>query len=133
MPATFDPALKDDVSLVRFKIGDTNVDNPRKTEVQDETIEFLLQSQSVGEAAYNIVLGIAAKYARYGDVTVDDQLQRYKHIYDNYMKLAERLGREIGVVVTTPAAALSPPIMVMGLNDRRGPLDDCDDYYRGRC
>ncbi len=48
MTATYDPALADDVSLVRFHIGDTNVSAPK---LLDETISALLTQQgSVGKA-----------------------------------------------------------------------------------
>lgn len=122
---------------MRQKIGDTNVKVESKIEVQDETIQAYLNTLGgVSETAYQLALDLAAKYAKYGDVTVDDQLQRYKHIYDNYVALAERLGREIGkVAVPTAAAIARPGIMVSGVGDCRGPLDDCcNDYgYRGRC
>jgi len=59
MTATFNPDLSDDISLVRFHIGDANVnDNPY---LEDETITALLTSEeSVGGAVVASIKHIIA-------------------------------------------------------------------------
>lgn len=130
MAATFNANLADPISKVRQKIGDTDTTN---VEVQDETITAYLTEKGgvVLQVAHQLALDLAAKYARYADTTVDDQLTRFKHVYDNYIKLADRLGKEIAALApTSPASAAQPGIYVGGIGDCRGPLDSCcDDVY----
>lgn len=117
------------MSQVRQRLGDTSCE---RAEVQDETIQAYLTmtSNNVLQTCHKLALDLQAKYARYADVTVDDQLQRFKHIYDNYTKLADRFAREIAALPpSTDGAAGFSPIVVGGLGDCRGPLDNCCDDY----
>ncbi len=114
---------------MRQRLGDTNCD---RVEVQDETINAYLTetSSNILQTCYKLALDLQAKYARYADVTVDDQLQRFKHIYDNYKSLAERFAKELAALPpTTDAAAGFSGIMVGGIGDCRGPLASCCDDY----
>lgn len=121
MAVTFDPALTAPKDRIRQRIGDTDVN---RAEVQDETIAaYLDQGLTELSTARRLCLDIAAKYARVGDVTLDDQMQRSGQIYQHFIDLAEQLRLE--EVPATPASVASPGIIVGGLNDCRGPLD-CD-------
>lgn len=114
---------------MRFLLGDTNTANP---EVQDETIQALMGPQGLSEkwTAAKCARSICAKYARYADTTMDDQLTRYSHVHKAWLTLAEALERDAmasdgapGIVVTSGSAG----IMVTGLDDCRGPLSGpCD-------
>lgn len=124
------------MSQVRQQLGDTNTD---EVEVQDETIKFYLAkfNDNVLQVCYQCAKDLQAKYARYADVTVDDQLTRFKHIYDNYTALVLRFSREIAAAGGSSAGAASglpDGIAVGGIGDCRGPLDDCcDDFSYGGC
>lgn len=53
MTYAFDPTLADDVSLVRFHIGDTN---PAGCYLQDETIQYWIdQTDSIGKASLQCI------------------------------------------------------------------------------
>lgn len=120
MATTFNADLSDDVSKVRWKIGDSDV---AKAQVQDETIQFYLdEGRSILGASKQLCLDLAAKWARYGDTSVDDQRQLMADTYKHYLELAERLGREEKAAVDSASA---PGIIVGGLDDRRSAIMDC--------
>lgn len=127
MAATFDPGLADDVSKVRQKIGDTAV---AKAQIQDETIQAYLDTpMTILGAAKRLALDLAAKWASVGDVMIDDQLQRASHISKAYIDLAQALAKEeMGSTPASPSGG-GAAIMVGGIGDRRGPLDDCPAAY----
>lgn len=123
MAATFTPALNDPISRVRFKIGDTDVANP---EVQDETVDYYLgQGKTELRTAAILARSIAAKYAKYADLNVDDQLTKYSQVYKNWVSVAEQLEREADAEKLTPTAPVTTysGVVVTGLGDYRGPLD----------
>lgn len=61
MTATFDPALGNAISRVRFNLGDTSVANAM---LQDETINYFLVSQSMseGDATAALARGLLVQY-----------------------------------------------------------------------
>jgi TPR repeat protein len=123
MTATFDPNLGDDVSRVRQTIGDTVT---TAAQIQDETITaYLATPWSVLQTSHRLAMDLAAKWSAHGDVTVDDQLQRASKIAEHYWKLAAELKRQLPTQTATSAAFSN--IMVTGVGDPRGPLDDCPE------
>lgn len=71
--------------------------------------------------AYQLALDLAAKWARFGTTTLDDQQQRYETIQKHYMELARTLKAEMGA--STPAAGATGAIIVGGIGDTTGPID----------
>lgn len=129
MVATFKPDLSNPVSKVRQLIGDTDVSNLNKVEVQDETILAYMAapfSHTVTRAAAQLAYDISAKYARLADTTIDDQLTRWQHVTQQYKDLGDRLtaaaNREDSVA---GAGGSFSGVMVTGIGDCRGPLDNC--------
>lgn len=120
---------------MRLELGDTTLTNP---EVQDETITYYLQTKqlTVLGAAAALAWTIAAKYAKLADVTMDDQLTRYSHVYENWTNLATRLTADAAAesVVPTPATATAGvgSVIVTGIGDCRGPIKHADPYWFDR-
>lgn len=115
---TFDPALTTPKDQVRQRIGDTEVVG---AQVQDETIAAYLGTMSVLGAARQLCLDLAAKWARVGTVTLDDQQQRGEAISKHYLDLAAQLAKEDAK--TSPGVSNTGSIFVGGLDDCRGPID----------
>lgn len=121
--ATFNPALSTDRDKVRQKIGDADVAD---AQVQDETIDAYLNAYSqspspVLKTAHQLCLDLAAKWARYGTVTIDDQQQRAENTSKAYLLLASTIADEMRD--TAASASSFGAIMVGGLDDCRGPID----------
>lgn len=135
MTATFDPALTTPKDRVRLHIGDTGgllasgaIPN---AEVADETIAAYLTTLTVLRTAETLANSLAAKYAKVGDFTVDDQRNANSKISANYLALAKRLGDLATADEASSSTVTSGGVVVTGLNDFRGPLDYCDPiYYR---
>jgi uncharacterized iron-regulated protein len=126
MASTFNPDLSDDVSMVRFHLGDTDMASP---ELQDATITTILLNApnspiSTLHAAAKCARALAAKYAGIADVNVDDQMTRASQLYKNFSALAIRLQAEADsqTGISNAATAPYPGIMVTGVGDERGPL-----------
>jgi hypothetical protein len=124
MAATFNPGLLTPLDRVRQLIGDTDVNAPK---FDDATITFYLQKPlSEFRAASALAYDLAAKYAGMADVTVDDQLTRASHLFDHYSKLAARLlAQDQETPNPSAGSAYGGGVIVTGLGDCRGPLDDC--------
>lgn len=91
MTASYNPALTNPVSRVRFAVGDTDV-TAGKYEVEDATINALIsQGMSETRAAMTIAYSLSAKYAKMADLRVDDQLQHFSHISAAFAKTGDRL------------------------------------------
>jgi len=68
MAATYDTSLADDVSLVRFHIGDTNTDAPF---LQDETIQYwITKYTTIGRAVVYCLTFIISQLSQ-PDFTLD--------------------------------------------------------------
>lgn len=126
MTFTFSPALTTSRDKVRQKIGDTKSVGHQ---IEDETIDTYLNVLTVPGTARQLCLDLAAKWAGVADITVDDQMQRISQVRANYLALAERFRLED--LPATAASVSFPRIMVGGIGDCRGPLDDpcCDTPY----
>ncbi len=124
MAATFNPSLATPLDRVRQLIGDTTVASAK---IQDETISaYLARPLSEHGAASLLAYVLAAKYAGMADVTVDDQLTRASHLYEHYTKLGDRLAKQDAAKPNPSAGdAYGGGIIVTGVGDCRGPLDDC--------
>lgn len=106
MTATFDPSLVDDVSLVRFHIGDTDTSTPY---IQDETISALLESEgSVGAAVIACLIHIIALFSvpnfRKDWLSVDSSTAR-----DGFTDLLNMKRQEFGLFGVTVEASISLP------------------------
>lgn len=75
--------------------------------------------------AYQLALDLAAKWARYGTTTLDDQQQRAESIYKHYLELAQELKTELGK--GSAGSGSTGAIVVGGIGDTRGPIDPWPD------
>lgn len=134
MTATYNESLTNDVSKVRFHLGDTDVTN---AQVQDETITAILsEPRGVISTAAKLARSLAAKYARMVDVNVDAQMTRASTLYEQFRDLAIKLEAEAASdEPRNPAdpGAYSGGIIVQGLTDTRGPIDECSVWGFGPC
>lgn len=84
--------LNSDLDAVRFLIGDTDSTDPL---LQDEEINYLLDSYNVQTASYYAVRSIAAKFARLCREATGD-IEVYAHQkYDHYSKLAKQMSADL--------------------------------------
>lgn len=139
MTQTFNPSLSDDISQVRQHIGDTGATSTggpgyviTGAQIEDETITaYLGRPLSVLWAASKLAYDLSSKWAGRADVNVDDQLMKVSMIAKNYAEMGARLAVEArqqdGPQGGNTGASGFGPIMVTGLTDRRGPLDNCPE------
>ena len=103
MTFTFDAALDDDVSLVRFHIGDTNTDGHY---LEDATISFFLNTYDVGTAVIRCIQYIITQLSqpdfRLDWMSVSNQMAR-----EGYEKLLKVKAIEFGVSLSGAYAASS--------------------------
>jgi hypothetical protein len=127
MTFTFDPTLSTPLSRVRQHVGDTTAPG----EVADETITYYLGlPKSELASAAQIAWDLAAKYAKVVKVVVDDQSVDPGKISENYVAMAKRLeGQAADVPSGSNPAAFGGGIIVTGIGDCRGLIDDCCDPY----
>jgi hypothetical protein len=101
MAATFDPALSDDISKVRFHIGDTDVNAPK---LADETITALLSlGGSVGGAVIMALKHLIAQMSE-PNFTADWLTVSSSAALPGLMKLLTEKRREFGVSAVTSAS-----------------------------
>lgn len=98
MTASYNPSLSDNVSLVRFHIGDTNTDGAF---LQDETIQYwLTNTASTGEAVVACIKYIITQLSQPGFkldwLTVDNASAR-----TSYNELLKQKAQEFGVALST--------------------------------
>lgn len=88
----FDPSA-DDISAVRFLIGDPQNWDGTTTQLSDAEIQFALDQagSSVYEAASNCANALAARYARRVDTKFESISSNYSQLRDNYLSLARTL------------------------------------------
>lgn len=89
MGFNYDPELTDDISRVRFALGDTDADKPLLT---DEEITYVTSDNgSILEAAAELADALAARYSRRVSVSIDGASFNYQQLSQNYAALATRL------------------------------------------
>lgn len=66
-------------------------------------------------------MDLAAKWAKFGTTTLDDQQQRSESVYKHYLEMARKF--EVELTTGTAAAGSTGAIIVTGLNDCRGPIE----------
>lgn len=124
MVATFNPALTQPLDRVRQLIGDTDVSNPKKVDVQDETILYYLSANANNElrVAWICCCDLMAAYAKQVEIAVDHQTSRADQAFDHYKQLKSVLEDRMRQQQTTTDAGFFG-IFVGGLDDARGPYD----------
>lgn len=70
--------------------------------------------------AHQLCLDLAARFAKMGDVTLDDQMTRASHIYKHYIDLAAKIASQM----KASADASMTSVMVGGLGDDRKAFQD---------
>jgi len=107
MSFTFDPALANDVSLVRFHIGDTNETDHK---LEDATIQYFVTASGVGEAVVKCLQFIIAKLS-----APDERTGNYSVNYSNalagYQAILKAKAQEFGVSLSgvTMSSSVSLP------------------------
>lgn len=120
MAFTFDPTLSSPRDRIRQLIGDTDSTHPQ---IPDETIDYYTGVDSVElSVAYKLALDLAARYARYPQITVDHQMTNAVQISANYRALAAELLTQLRNG-SAGATEDQPGIVVTGIGDCRGPYD----------
>jgi len=107
MAFTYDPALSNNVSLVRFHIGDTNEDGAF---LADETINYLVTTYSVGEAVVRSIQYIITQLSQ-PDFKLDWLSISNKEARAGYEKLLKEKAQEFGIRLSklTPTSTISQP------------------------
>ena len=107
MTFTYNPALSNDVSLVRFHIGDTNADGAF---LEDETINYLVTTYSVGEAVVRSIQYIITQLSQ-PDFKLDWLSVSNKEARTGYEKLLKEKAQELGIRLSklTPTSTISQP------------------------
>jgi hypothetical protein len=107
MTFTYNPALSNDVSLVRFHIGDTNADGAF---LEDETINYLVTTYSVGEAVVRSIQYIITQLSQ-PDFKLDWLSVSNKEARTGYEKLLKEKAQELGIRLSklTPSSTISQP------------------------
>lgn len=118
MAATYDTALGDNVSIVRFRVGDTDTDKPF---LDDGEITYLLNNtSSVDQAALEACRAIVAKLAREVNVSTAGVNSQKTSKFQQYKELLKELEHKSGMAATPHVGGLS--------KDRADTADDDDDF-----
>lgn len=106
MSASFNPALTDSVSLVRFHIGDTNVESAF---VQDETIRALYaQSEDIGQTVIACLQYIITQLSL-PNFSLDWMNVSYSDARAGYEKLLKTKRAEFSIQVATATSEVKNP------------------------
>ena len=93
MSFTFDPSLADDVSMVRFHIGDT-IDQDHR--VEDATIKYYVDANGAGMAVIRCIQYIITRLSqpdeRIGSYSISNASAR-----SSYKELLEMKAQEFGI------------------------------------
>ena len=103
MTYTFNPALTDDVSLVRFHAGDNNADGHF---MEDETIQYVITTQDVGHAVLATINYIITQLSTPG-FSVGWMNVNNSDARAGYQALLIRKAQELGLSVTGSYQATS--------------------------
>lgn len=114
MAFTFDASLGDDVSLVRFHIGDTDADGYY---LEDETIQYFVDAGSVGSAVIASIKYIITQLSkpdfRKDWLAVSNMAQARKGFED----LLAKKEAEFGLQDVSASATISLPYRADSLQD----------------
>ncbi len=123
MTFTYDENLATDLALVRFHIGDTNVNGAY---LQDATIDALVTSEgSVGAAAIASIKYIITQLS-VPDFKLDWMTVSNEQARAGYEALLTRKAQEFNISVSGIVASA-----VIGLPTRADSLQDSDNVYDG--
>lgn len=89
MSANYEPELTDDVSKVRFALGDTDVENPLLSD--EEITAKIAEGASILMTSAELADSIAARYARRVSISIDGASFSYGELSRSYSALAQRL------------------------------------------
>ncbi|NBW08353.1 MAG: hypothetical protein EBR82_10030 [Caulobacteraceae bacterium] len=94
MSFSFNPALDNDVSKVRFFIGDTDSDDYH---LEDESISAMVTLfGGYVSAAEQCCLSIAAKYASKVDTDIESVSVKYSQLQKHFTEMASNIKRKAG-------------------------------------
>jgi hypothetical protein len=103
MSFTFNPALTDDVSLVRFHVGDTSESDYK---IEDATIQHFVTAEGVGMAVIRCIQFIITKLS-----APDERVGQYSITYGNaltgYQALLKTKAQEFSISLSGVVASSS--------------------------
>jgi hypothetical protein len=106
MTYSFDASLGDDVSLVRFHIGDNSVDGYY---LEDETIQYFVDAGSVGSAVIACIKYIISQLSK-PDFRLDwMSVSNMEAARRGFEKLLNEKVTEFGLPLYTASATISQP------------------------
>jgi hypothetical protein len=121
MTYTFDPALADDVSLVRFQIGDTSTDGHY---LEDETINYYVTTYDLATAVIQCIRYIITQLSqpnfRLDWLTVSNEMARA-----GYETMLKQKAVELGVSLS--GAVVSSSISLPQRADSYQAADEIED------
>jgi len=125
MAFTFDPALADNVSLVRFHIGDVNEDG---FYLHDETIQYFVTAGSVGSAVIACIKHIITQLS-VPNFNLDWMSVSVGEARQGYEKLLKDKQIEFGIQTAIASASISLPHRIDSYDvaDENGEFDDPGD------
>ena len=120
MSFSFDASLDDNISLVRFHIGDTDSDGYF---LEDETIEYWVNAGDVETAVIACIKFILSQFSRPNFSLDWLSVSGMADAKKGYEDLLKRKEREFGIVSITAASVITQPYRA----DSRQDTDD-DNY-----
>jgi hypothetical protein len=122
MSFSFDESLGDDVSLVRFHIGDTSDDGHF---LEDETIQYHVDAGSVEAAAINCLRYIVTQLAQ-PNFKLDWLSVDSAEALRAYERLLRLKSQEFGIALLSPVTTISFPHRADSHENDDGSYDDPD-------
>jgi hypothetical protein len=114
MTYSFDPTLSDDVSLVRFHIGDNSEDGYF---VDDETIQYWVDAGTVSSAVIACIRYILSQLSRPNFSLDWMSVSGMQEARKGYEALLLQKSAELGQVIITATATISHPYRLDSLQD----------------
>jgi hypothetical protein len=122
MSFSFDESLDDDVSLVRFHIGDTNDEGHF---LEDATIQYHVDAGSVETAAINCLRYIVTQLAQ-PNFKLDWLSVDSAEALRAYERLLRLKSQEFGIALLSPVTTISFPHRADSHENDDGSYDDPD-------
>jgi hypothetical protein len=114
MTYSFDASLADDVSLVRFHIGDNSSEGHF---LEDETIQYFVTAGSVGSAVVECIKYIITQLSK-PDFRLDWMaVSNMAAAREGYEKLLTKKASEFGIPLYTASSTISVPYRADSLQD----------------